>query len=222
MYWASPFCTQGTHMPSLGSFVTSQNFISGMGIWRLVSLYLLSMGRSIVSDHSESKDRLFRETRFCLPRKPWCIHKTPAHCAFLVIRFLDDSKLPMILQLPYTPDVAPPDFLLFSRLKTPMKGHHFGTLDNVKKACTKTKGHRSYYITLLEGGVSAQPTGTWFLDPLYLSPTPVLPSSHALSFLVTVQDVTPPLSRIGSRCLRLGVQTMLCFDTRNRQAVPKL
>ncbi|PNF33581.1 hypothetical protein B7P43_G14689 [Cryptotermes secundus] len=51
--------------------------------------------------------------------------------------FLTDSKMPMVPQPPYSPDVAPPDFFLFPRLKTPMKGHHFGTVDEVKEACTK-------------------------------------------------------------------------------------
>ena len=57
--------------------------------------------------------------------------------AFFVTRFLTDSKVPTIPQPPYSPDVAPPDFFLFPRLKTPMKGHHFGTVDKVKEACTK-------------------------------------------------------------------------------------
>ena len=53
--------------------------------------------------------------------------------AFLMIRFLVDSKVPTIPQPPYSPDVASPDFFLFPRLKTPMKGHHFGTVKKVKE-----------------------------------------------------------------------------------------
>lgn len=61
----------------------------------------------------------------------------PAHTAFLVTRLLSDSNGSTISQPPYSPDVAPPDFFLFSRLKLLMKGRHFETVDNVKKACTK-------------------------------------------------------------------------------------
>ena len=32
---------------------------------------------------------------------------------------------------------ASPHFFLIPRLKTPMKGHHFGTVDEVKDACTE-------------------------------------------------------------------------------------
>ncbi|PNF23608.1 hypothetical protein B7P43_G04760 [Cryptotermes secundus] len=61
----------------------------------------------------------------------------PAHTAFLVTGFLTNSKVPMIPQLPYSPVVAPSVFFLFPRLKTPMKGHHFWTVDEVKEAYTK-------------------------------------------------------------------------------------
>ena len=88
-------------------------------------------------------DRLFRETRFHLPCKPYCIarwklhHKNaPAHTAF-VTRFLAGSKLPTIPQSRYSPVVVPPDFFFFPRLKTSIKGHHFGSVDKVKDACTK-------------------------------------------------------------------------------------
>ena len=61
----------------------------------------------------------------------------PAHTAFLVTRFLADSKVSTILQSPYSPDVALSDLFLFSRLKTPIKTHHFETVNEVKEACTK-------------------------------------------------------------------------------------
>ena len=54
--------------------------------------------------------------------------------AFLVTRFLADSKILTISQPPYSPNVAPSDFFLSPRLKNPMKGHHFGTVDKVEEA----------------------------------------------------------------------------------------
>ena len=56
----------------------------------------------------------------------------PLHTAFALTRFLVDSKAPRVALPPYCPDMASPDFLLFPRLKTPMKGHHFGTVDKVR------------------------------------------------------------------------------------------
>ena len=38
--------------------------------------------------------------------------------------------------VPYSPDLSPCDFFLFPRLKTHLKGRHFGTLDNIQKSVT--------------------------------------------------------------------------------------
>ena len=37
-------------------------------------------------------------------------------------------------QPPYSPDLAPPDLFLFPRLKSSLKGPHFGTVKNVLQA----------------------------------------------------------------------------------------
>nr|QXJ78551.1 putative DD34D transposase [Meitanaphis flavogallis] len=70
----------------------------------------------------------------------WKLHhdNASAHTAFHVTQFLAASKVPTIPQPPYSPDLAPLDFFLFPRLKTPMKGNHFRTVDKVKEACTRT------------------------------------------------------------------------------------
>ncbi|XP_033609194.1 uncharacterized protein LOC117282682 [Cryptotermes secundus] len=39
---------------------------------------------------------------------------------------------------PYSPDLAPADFFLFSKVKSSPKGHHHRTLSAVKEACTRT------------------------------------------------------------------------------------
>jgi hypothetical protein len=39
-------------------------------------------------------------------------------------------------QPPYSPDLALPDFFLFPRLKSSLKGHHFGTVKNLQAAVT--------------------------------------------------------------------------------------
>lgn len=42
------------------------------------------------------------------------------------------SKLPP----PYSPDLAPLDFWLFSKLKKPMKGHRYKDLEDIERAVT--------------------------------------------------------------------------------------
>jgi len=38
---------------------------------------------------------------------------------------------------PYSPDLAPCDFLLFPKFKTNLKGHHFGTVEKFQAAVTR-------------------------------------------------------------------------------------
>ena len=64
----------------------------------------------------------------------WKLHTdiVSVHTAFLVIRFLTESKV-------QRPPPPPPTVLalLLPRLKTPMKGHHFGSVGKVKEAYIK-------------------------------------------------------------------------------------
>lgn len=68
----------------------------------------------------------------------WKLHhdNAPAHTAFLVNSYLTKAGIPTLPQPPYSPDVAPPDFFLFPRLKRPMKGKHFETTEGIQAACT--------------------------------------------------------------------------------------
>lgn len=61
----------------------------------------------------------------------------PATIAFLMTRFLADTKVSIIPQPPYSPKVAPLNFFWFPRLKKRMKGHNFGIVEKVKETCTK-------------------------------------------------------------------------------------
>jgi len=44
--------------------------------------------------------------------------------------------IPVVPKPPYSPDLSPCDFFLFPKLKFHLKGCHFGTLENIKKAVT--------------------------------------------------------------------------------------
>ncbi|GFT67918.1 uncharacterized protein TNCV_2286511 [Trichonephila clavipes] len=53
-----------------------------------------------------------------------------------VNRFLASKNIPVAPQPPYSPDLSPCDFFLFPKLKNHLKGHHFGTLENIQTAVT--------------------------------------------------------------------------------------
>ena len=46
--------------------------------------------------------------------------------------FLAKNKTVIMPQSPYSPDLAPCDFFLFPKLKKPMKGKRFATIDEIK------------------------------------------------------------------------------------------
>ncbi|GFS68743.1 uncharacterized protein TNCV_1959461 [Trichonephila clavipes] len=55
---------------------------------------------------------------------------------FSVDRFLGSKNIPVAPHPPYSPDLSPCDFFLFPKLKNHLKGHHFGTLENIQTAVT--------------------------------------------------------------------------------------
>jgi len=63
--------------------------------------------------------------------KSWRLHhdNAPSHTAFRVTDHLAKHNIAMVPQPPYSPDVAPADFFLFPRLKTPLKGHRHGSVE---------------------------------------------------------------------------------------------
>jgi len=54
-----------------------------------------------------------------------------------VWEFLAQNNIPTLPHLPYSPDLASCDFFLFPKLKTHLKGHHFGAAENVQAAATR-------------------------------------------------------------------------------------
>ncbi|GFW52856.1 putative transposase [Trichonephila clavipes] len=53
-----------------------------------------------------------------------------------VSRFLASKNIPAAPQPPYSPDLSPCDFFFFPKLKNYLKGHPFGTLENIQTAVT--------------------------------------------------------------------------------------
>ncbi|UYV71265.1 hypothetical protein LAZ67_8002433 [Cordylochernes scorpioides] len=68
--------------------------------------------------------------------KNWLLHhdNAPAHTSLLVRDLLAKNNTLMIPQPPYSADLAPCDFFSFPKLKRPMKGRRYATLDEIKTA----------------------------------------------------------------------------------------
>ena len=63
----------------------------------------------------------------------WALHhdNAPAHTALSIREFLAKKNIPVLPYPPYSPDLAPCNFYLFSKLKLRLEGRHFGTMENI-------------------------------------------------------------------------------------------
>lgn len=69
----------------------------------------------------------------------WILHhdNAPSHKAIIVNEFLAKHSVNIIEQPPYSPDLAPCDFFLFSKLKFPLRGMRFESIDDIKTNATR-------------------------------------------------------------------------------------
>jgi transposase len=70
----------------------------------------------------------------------WAVHHDnwPAHTAHSIQVLLASHGIPVVLQPPYSSDMAPYDFWLFPQLKRVMKRKRFEDTDAIKKNATCT------------------------------------------------------------------------------------
>ena len=59
-------------------------------------------------------------------------HNTPAHASCLIESFLVKLQITQVTQALYGPDLAPCDFWLFPKLKSPLKGKGLQTANRFK------------------------------------------------------------------------------------------
>jgi len=94
--------------------------------------------------HTITKDyyiEFLRRLRDAVRRKrlwasgDWHLHQdnAPAHSSALVQTFLVKHRITQVSQPPYSPDLAPCDFWLFSKLKLPLKWRRFQTANEIKE-----------------------------------------------------------------------------------------
>ncbi|UYV65404.1 hypothetical protein LAZ67_3004252 [Cordylochernes scorpioides] len=109
--------------------------------WGVVHHEFLPQGRTVNKEYYLQVIRNLREAiRQKRPdlwkNKNWLLHhdNAPAHTSLLVRDFLAKNNTLIMPQPPYSPDLAPCDFFLFPKLKRPMKGRRYATLDEIKTA----------------------------------------------------------------------------------------
>ena len=70
--------------------------------------------------------------------KSWQFHhdNAPAHSSHLIQGFLAKHNIPLIRQAPYSPDMAPCDFWLLSKLKMLLKGTRFESREDITRKVT--------------------------------------------------------------------------------------
>jgi hypothetical protein len=68
------------------------------------------------------------------------LDNAPSHTLLIVQQFLAEKDIPVIIQPPYSPDLAWSDFWLFTSLKMGLKGICFLTMEDIKSSATANSG----------------------------------------------------------------------------------
>ena len=113
--------------------------------------------------------RRLRENVRCKRPQKWqnqnvIIHhdNAPAHRSFKVSQFLAKNNMTLIPHPPYSRDLAPCDFFLFSKLKLRMKGQRFVTIEEIQE-----ESQWVLDIILKKGLPGMFPSMAELLGPLY-------------------------------------------------------
>lgn len=69
----------------------------------------------------------------------WRLHhdNAPSHTVFIIKEYLAKRGVATLMQPPYYPDLASPDFFLFPGIKKEFKSHHFGTFEATMRCLTE-------------------------------------------------------------------------------------
>ena len=87
-------------------------------------------------------DRLISRVRWVCrtlyhTREFFLLHdNAPAHLAAKIRQFLAQNQVATLNHPPYSPDLSPPDYFLFLKVKMQLKGARFDTIEEIQKAVT--------------------------------------------------------------------------------------
>ncbi|KAG5319854.1 MOS1T transposase, partial [Acromyrmex heyeri] len=81
------------------------------------------------------RERVRKKRSELWKNKSWILHQdnAPAHNALSVKRYLAARGTPVLEHAPYSPDLAPYDSFLFSKIKSALKGTRFELMEEVKR-----------------------------------------------------------------------------------------
>ncbi|CAK9811861.1 Mariner Mos1 transposase [Anthophora quadrimaculata] len=110
----------------------------------VVHFEYLPPGRTVNKEYYLSvlmrlRDAVRRKRPELWSNNSWILHddNAPSHRARTVLDYLTKHQINTIEQPPYSPDLAPCDFFLFPKLKLPLRGKRFDTLEAIKENATK-------------------------------------------------------------------------------------
>ena len=83
---------------------------------------MLGQNSQVISLHTHTRKR---------------VHINTSHNAAIIKTFLADRNVALLHHPPYSPDLAPGDYFLFSKLKFSLKGRHFQTVEEIQCAGTR-------------------------------------------------------------------------------------
>ena len=66
----------------------------------------------------------------------WFFHhdNAPPHRAAATVAYMNSAHFNLVSHPPYSPDLAPPDFFLFAKMKTFLGGKHFESVEEAETA----------------------------------------------------------------------------------------
>lgn len=90
--------------------------------------YYLGVMRRLREAVRQKRPELWRDNS-------WILHhdNAPSHTALILREFLSKNSTHVAPQPPYSPDLAPCDFWLFAKLKRPLRGNRFESIEEIKR-----------------------------------------------------------------------------------------
>jgi len=81
------------------------------------------------------RDALRRKRPELWKNQNWMLHdvNAPAHPSLLIRSYLAKHQTPVVLNPPYSPDLAPADIFMFPKIKTTLKRRRFQTIEEIQE-----------------------------------------------------------------------------------------
>ena len=113
----------------------------------MVYIYRVLTGQTFNKEYyvevlREFRKRFRRKRPALFKSGQWHFHQNnaPINTSILVTDYLTKMEIKRVPQPPYSPDLAPCDFCLFSKLKEKLRGCRYETIEEMKEAVTKVIG----------------------------------------------------------------------------------